>query len=158
MLEIIDHPSADAIGGAEGAGVVRELRLARPRVNALDGRMLSHLVNAVCAAKNAGALVVSGQPGVFSAGLDVPSLLELDRAGIESVFALLWRAQHAIATSPVPVVFGITGHCPAGGTVLAIHADYRVMAQGDFRLWASYLASSSMAHFAGWWADTRRSC
>jgi enoyl-CoA hydratase/carnithine racemase len=29
---------------------------------------------------------------------------------------------------------GITGHCPAGGTVLAIHADYRVMAAGEFRL------------------------
>ena len=34
----------------------------------------------------------------------------------------------------MPVVFGLTGHCPAGGTVLAIHGDYRVMAQGDFRL------------------------
>ena len=50
------------------------------------------------------------------------------------VFASLWRAQRVIALSPVPVVFGITGHCPAGGTVLAIHADYRVMAAGEFRL------------------------
>jgi enoyl-CoA hydratase/carnithine racemase len=32
------------------------------------------------------------------------------------------------------VIFGLTGHSPAGGTVLAIHGDYRVMAQGDFRL------------------------
>jgi 3,2-trans-enoyl-CoA isomerase len=46
----------------------------------------------------------------------------------------LWRAQKALATCPVPVVFGITGHCPAGGTVLALHGDYRVMAQGEFRL------------------------
>ena len=32
--------------------------------------------------------------------------------------------------SPVPVIFGLTGHCPAGGTVLAIHGDYRVLALG----------------------------
>jgi len=50
------------------------------------------------------------------------------------LFIELWRAQHAIATSPVPVIFGITGHCPAGGTVLAIQGDYRVMAQGEFRM------------------------
>ena len=61
-------------------------------------------------------------------------MLALDREGVTALFVELWRVQRAIATSPVPVVFGITGHCPAGGTVLAIHGDYRVMAQGDFRL------------------------
>jgi enoyl-CoA hydratase/carnithine racemase len=50
------------------------------------------------------------------------------------MFVELWKAQRAIATSPVPVIFALTGHCPAGGTVLAIHGDYRVMALGDFRL------------------------
>jgi Delta3-Delta2-enoyl-CoA isomerase len=131
MLEIIDHPPSDPTSGAAG---VRELRLARPRVNALDGPLLARLAEAVAEASDAGAIVITGQPGMFSAGLDVPALLKLDHAGIASVFAQLWRAQRAIATAPVPIVFGITGHCPAGGTVLAIHADYRVMAQGDYRL------------------------
>ena len=40
----------------------------------------------------------------------------------------------AIASSPVPIVAAITGHAPAGGTVLALFCDYRIMAQGDFRL------------------------
>ncbi len=61
-------------------------------------------------------------------------MLALDREGLTALFVDLWRAQRAIATSPVPIVFGITGHCPAGGTVLAINGDYRVMAQGEFRL------------------------
>lgn len=123
MLELIDH------------GDVREIRLARPPVNALNGELLESLIAAVsAAASERAAVVITGRPGVFSAGLDVPAILALDREAMTRVFASLWRAQQVIAQSPVPVVFGITGHCPAGGTVLAIHADYRVMAAGEFRL------------------------
>jgi 3,2-trans-enoyl-CoA isomerase len=123
MLDIIDHDDR-----------IREIRLARPPVNALNGELLNALVAAVESARGESAVLITGQPGLFSAGLDVPGILALDRAQMTQVFATLWRAQQAIALSRVPVVFGITGHCPAGGTVLAIHADYRVMALGDFRL------------------------
>lgn len=130
MLEVIDHP----LDTGADAGGIRELRLARPPVNALNAELLRKLVEAVKAAAGQAALVITGQPGLFSAGLDVRGLLALDREGVNAVFVELWRAQHAIAHSPIPVIFGITGHCPAGGTVMAIHGDYRVMAQGDFRL------------------------
>jgi enoyl-CoA hydratase/carnithine racemase len=39
-----------------------------------------------------------------------------------------------IARSPRPVLAAMTGHSPAGGTVLCLYADYRVMAQGDYRV------------------------
>jgi 3,2-trans-enoyl-CoA isomerase len=134
MLEITDHSPA---GGA--AAVIREIRLARPPVNALNGELLDQLIAAVEEAGSAAALVITGQPGVFSAGLDVPGMLRLDRAGVVDVFTRLWHAQRVVATAPMPVVFGLTGHSPAGGTVLAIHGDYRVMARGaqeggEFRL------------------------
>ena len=122
MLDIIDHDR------------IREIRLARPPVNALNNELLRALIDAVNAARSRDALVISGQTGVFSAGLDVPAILTMDRPAMTQLFDTLWRAQQAIALSPAPVVFGITGHCPAGGTVLAIHGDYRVMAAGDFRL------------------------
>jgi Delta3-Delta2-enoyl-CoA isomerase len=113
---------------------LRVITLARPPVNALNGELIRKLVAAVEVGSDADAVVIAGQPGLFSAGLDVPGLLALDRAGLTALFVDLWRAQRAIATSSVPIVFAITGHCPAGGTVLAINGDYRVMAQGDFRL------------------------
>jgi len=113
---------------------VRELRLARPPVNALDTALIESLADAVRSAPAAGAhaIVLSGEPGIFSAGLDVPALLRLDRAGMRRTFAALGRAQEAIARSPVPVIAAITGHAPAGGTVLVLHCDYRVMAEGSF--------------------------
>jgi 3,2-trans-enoyl-CoA isomerase len=113
---------------------LRVITLVRPPVNALNSEMVRRLAAAVEGATDAGAIVIAGQPGLFSAGLDVPGLLALDREGLTALFVDLWRAQRAIATSTVPIVFAITGHCPAGGTVLAINGDYRVMAQGEFRL------------------------
>jgi enoyl-CoA hydratase/carnithine racemase len=126
MLETFFH--------GEAGGRVVELRLARAPVNALNAQLLRALTEAVNSAGGQDAVIITGQPGLFSAGLDVRGLLNLDREGVSAVFIELWRVQHAIAHSRLPVIFGLTGHCPAGGTVLAIHGDYRVMAQGDFRL------------------------
>jgi 3,2-trans-enoyl-CoA isomerase len=132
MLEVIEYPLKD--GASLEAGRIRELRLSRPPVNALNTELLRKLIEAIQGAAKQSALVITGQPGIFSAGLDVRGMLELDRDGVAAVFIELWRVQRAIATTPMPVIFGLTGHSPAGGTVLAIHGDYRVMAQGDFRL------------------------
>jgi Delta3-Delta2-enoyl-CoA isomerase len=132
MLETIDHPlKTDA---AAVAGRIREIRLARPPVNALNADVIRALITAVEGAAKEAAIVITGSQGLFSAGLDVRGMLELDRERIMATFIELWRVQKTIANSPAPVIFGLTGHSPAGGTVLAIHGDYRVMAQGDFRL------------------------
>lgn len=132
MLEMIDHPLAP--DGSLERGRIRELKLARPPVNALNAELLRKIVEGVQGAAQSSALVITGQPGVFSAGLDVRGMLELDRDGVATTFVELWRAARAIACSPVPVVFGLTGHSPAGGTVLAIHGDYRILASGEFRM------------------------
>lgn len=130
MLEISDVVSDES----PASGRIRLIKLARPPVNALDAELVRQLIEAIGAAKDESAIVVTGQPGMFSGGLDVPSLLAMDRDGIAALFVDLWRLQRAIAISPAPIVFSITGHCPAGGTVLAIHGDYRVMARGEFRI------------------------
>src|SRR5690606_41165619 len=79
---------------------------------------------------------LSGGPKVFSAGLDVPYLVGPgeDRAALTAAWQAFFAAARAIATCPVPVAAAITGHSPAGGCVLALCCDYRVMAAGDFRI------------------------
>lgn len=111
---------------------ILELRLARPPVNAFDHVLSRALREAIEAAPASGArgIVISGRPGMFSAGLDVAAVLELDAAGR---MAELWREYstlcRAIAASTVPIVAAIGGHAPAGGAVLATFCDYRVMAR-----------------------------
>ncbi len=117
-------------------GPVLELRLSRPPVNALDAVLIAALREAVATAPGtgAGAVVLSGAPGMFSAGLDVPSLLALDRAGMRRAWADFYDLMRALAGSPLPVAAAITGHAPAGGAVLAMCCDFRVMADGEFKI------------------------
>lgn len=121
MIEIIDHDT------------VRELRLNRPPVNALDVPLIEALSAAIKeGTESADALVLSGRPGMFTAGLDVPALLQLDRAGTEHFVRSFFGLMEMITCSPVPIASAITGHSPAGGTVLVVFTDYRVMCKGKF--------------------------
>jgi enoyl-CoA hydratase/carnithine racemase len=123
MLTTIDH------------GKVRELRMERPPVNALNRELMDGLRRAIeAAADECGAIVISGRPGLFSAGLDVPELLALDREGISAMWKSLFTLLETTACSPIPVAAAITGHCPAGGAVLSLFCDYRVMTEGEFRI------------------------
>jgi 3,2-trans-enoyl-CoA isomerase len=111
---------------------ILELRLARPPVNAFDDHLSRALREAIEDAPKKGArgIVLSGKPGMFSAGLDVAAVLQLDADGR---MGDLWREYselcRAIAASPIPIVAALAGHAPAGGAVLATFCDYRVMAR-----------------------------
>ena len=124
MIEIIEH------------GAIHEIHLNRPPVNALNLELLSALTAAVQDAPGNGArgLILSGGEKVFSGGLDVPYLMSLDRAGLGACWTQFFHAARALARSSVPVVAAIAGHNPAGGCVLALCCDYRVMARGPFRI------------------------
>lgn len=107
------------------------MRLARPPVNALDPALVRALKDTFLEAPGTGAraIVLSGTPGLYSGGLDVPALLALDRAAMQDFWRDFIGLLGAIGRCPVPVVAAITGHSPAGGAVLAIFCDYRVMAR-----------------------------
>jgi len=117
-------------------GDIRELQLNRPPVNALTGELLSGLRQAIEQAPRDGvrALILSGLRGRFSAGLDVPFLLTLDAPAIAQLWRELYALLQAIASSPIPLVAAMTGHAPAGGTVLALFCDWRVLAEGDYKV------------------------
>lgn len=134
MIDIIDR--GDPGGDAGGQRRIRELRLARPPANAFNPELLRQLARHVSEAPGAGAeaIVISGSPGMFSGGLDVPELLRLDRGAMCELWRTFYGTLRLIASSEVPVVAALTGHSPAGGAVLAIFCDYRVMAEGPFKI------------------------
>jgi enoyl-CoA hydratase/carnithine racemase len=113
-----------------------ELQLARPPVNALNLELLRSLRAALEEAPATGArgIVLSGAPGMFSAGVDVPALMGRERSEVRAFWREFFAVCAALARSPVPVVAAITGHSPAGGAVLSLFCDYRVMAEGPFKI------------------------
>jgi len=124
MITTIDH------------GPIRELRMSRPPANALNPELIAALGEAVASAPKEGAraLVLSSGVRLFSGGLDVPYLIQLDRPAIRATWESFYRLMLGLAASPVPIAAAITGHSPAGGAVLSIFCDYRVMAEGDFQI------------------------
>ena len=124
MIEIHEH--------ADG---VRELRFARPPVNALNLSLVLELNTQLdAAASSRRAIVLGGQPGMFSGGLDVRDLGRLGEDDVREFLVHFVAAQQRIACCTVPIIAALTGHCPAGGTVLAVFCDYRIMARGAFRI------------------------
>jgi enoyl-CoA hydratase/carnithine racemase len=115
-------------------GEIHELHLDRPPVNAMSPELLNLLASEVRAAPGRGAraVIVSGRRGMFSGGLDIPVLLALDRQDLERAVGEFFDALETVAASAIPVAAAITGHSPAGGAVLAMCCDYRVMAEGPF--------------------------
>lgn len=115
---------------------IHELRLSRPPVNALNPELVCALRKAVSEAPTHGArgIILSGHPGMFSAGLDVPTLLQFDRVGMGAFWQEFVGLCEALGRSSIPVVAAITGHSPAGGAVLTLFCDYRIMARGEFRI------------------------
>jgi enoyl-CoA hydratase/carnithine racemase len=125
MLEKHTHPDD-----------ILEIRLTRPPVNALNPELVEQLDSALAGAGDDGAraVILSGSPGLFSAGLDVPELLTLDEAGMRAFWKSFFGLLERIARYDRPIVAALTGHSPAGGTVLALFADYRIVARGPFQL------------------------
>ncbi len=120
--------------GADGS--ILELRLDRPPANALSPELLVALDDAVRTAPERGfrAIVLSGAEGMFSAGLDVPRFLELDRSEVQTAWESFFRLMATLAGSQIPLAAALTGHAPAGGCVLALCCDYRVFASGRYRI------------------------
>jgi enoyl-CoA hydratase len=113
---------------AERAGVT-VLTVDRPPANALDLELLDEL-NATIAAlaeRPLRALVLAGRPGFFSAGLDLKAIPSYSPAQGRRLVDDVNRMVLSIYGLPFPVVCAITGHAIAGGLVLALCGDHRIV-------------------------------
>lgn len=117
-------------------GGVALLRLAHGKANALDLELCEALTAQLndCASSDAGAVVVTGDGRMFSAGVDLVRILSGGAAYVRAFLPSLNRMLAALFSVPKPVVAAVNGHAIAGGCIIACAADYRVMAREAGRI------------------------
>jgi enoyl-CoA hydratase len=120
----------------ERHGAVALLRMNAGKANAINPRfleLLGGLLDALSAAPPA-ALVLTGDGRAFSAGLDLPALVDFGTEALTDFIQRFSDTMLRVFTLPWPVVAAVNGHAVAGGCVLALQADQRVMAAGEGRI------------------------
>jgi enoyl-CoA hydratase len=124
------------------------LELDDGKANALGHDAISSLVEKLDEVQDAGAVVLSGRPGKFSAGFDLAVMKsgedaarEMLRSGVE-LFLKCY-------SFPRPIVAACTGHALAAGAILLMSCDLRVGAKGEFKIGLPELAiGMSLPFFA----------
>lgn len=114
---------------------VAVLQLDRGRSNAINSEMvteLTQMVNNINGDENIAGLIITGKEGFFSAGLDLIELYDYNEDQIRQFWKDFLNLVKVLASFKKPMVSAISGHSPAGGCVIALCSDYRVMAEGKF--------------------------
>lgn len=125
MSEILSYELRDGVA---------LLKMDDAKANALSHEMLDAIDGALDRAeKEAGAVVLVGRPGRFSAGFDLKTMM----SGIEPAKRLVAAGAEMymrVYGFPLPVVAACTGHALAGGALLLLVSDTRIGAEGDFKI------------------------
>ena len=114
-------------------GQLAVIRMQGRHGNALNADLLVALRQAFARAKEEtdvqGILFSSGGK-LFSPGLDLQELVDLDRQGMTAFMELFAATLYDLYLCPRPVLAALSGHAVAGGCVLAMTADKRILRSG----------------------------
>ncbi len=113
------------------------INMDRGKVNAINHKMVLELrdgLKGLGADKQVRGIIIAGKPHFFSAGLDLIELFEFDLEQIKVFWKDFLGLMVDLIKFPKPVIAAITGHSPGGGAVIAVGCDYRIMAEGDYRI------------------------
>jgi enoyl-CoA hydratase len=115
---------------------VAVLRLEGGKANAMTPELLDQLRRLIdnFAGSPARTAVLTGYGSYFSAGLALPMLVDLDRSQMSAYIGRFGEAMMRVFSCEKPIVAAINGHAIAGGCVLALQCDWRVMVDDGARI------------------------
>jgi len=120
----------------EERGIVTILRMVAGKGNALNLEFASALADAVEELESgpAKAAIITGKGSVFGAGVDLPAMVEGGPDYVRRFLPLLQRVFERLVQFPKPIVAAVNGHAIAGGAILMLTCDQRLLANGTARI------------------------
>ncbi|KAA3617805.1 MAG: enoyl-CoA hydratase/isomerase family protein [Calditrichaeota bacterium] len=113
------------------------LALNRGKSNPINMEMLNELhtcFNQLKKDESVLGVILTGQEHFFSVGVDVVEVFNYDREQSKEYWSLLFSLMVKMAKFQKPLIVTVSGHSPAGGCVLAIPADWRIMVDGSYTI------------------------
>jgi enoyl-CoA hydratase/carnithine racemase len=131
---------------------VATIEIARPeKKNALTVAMYQAMADALNAAREDGAVravLITGQPGIFTSGNDVEDFLTRPPGqGSDSMDSPVFRFMRALLDCDKPVVAAVTGAAIGIGTTMLLHCDF-VYVSDEARLAMPFVALGLVPEYA----------
>lgn len=140
MSELIQYTSADN-------HVI--ITITNGKANAISHEVIDALNDAFNTAENEEKpVILTGQPGIFSAGYDLKSMTASPEAALELVTKGS-KLSHRMLSFPFPIIAACSGHAVAKGAFLLLSVDYRLGTEGDFKIGLNEVMIGMTMHNAG---------
>ena len=115
---------------------ITTLRLAHGKASALDIELVEGLAREIAeiTLSDTRAVVLTGTGSIFSAGVDLFRLVDGGREYADRFVPALSRMLLELFALPKPLLVAVNGHAIAGGCIITLAGDYRLMSAGNGRI------------------------
>ncbi len=109
---------------------IATVKIDRPKVNAINEQMVSELrdvFRALALDPGVKAVILTAEGSFFSFGFDIPGFMDYSKDAFLRFVLSFSDLVQRIFVFPKPVIAALNGHTVAGGCILAIACDSRIM-------------------------------
>ncbi|MDQ1277219.1 MAG: Enoyl-CoA hydratase/isomerase family protein [Thermodesulfobacteriota bacterium] len=121
----------------EKADGIAKVILARGKVNAINEFVIDELTacfRELAADDATKAVILTGQGKFFTYGVDIPEFLNYKQEYFLRYLTKFTSFYGDVFLYPKPVIAALNGHTMAGGCMIAIACDYRIMVSGKAKI------------------------
>ncbi len=126
----------DHIKVAKESGIAT-VTMSRGKVNAINEAFVDELgavFNELAADAETKAVILTGDGKFFSFGFDIPEFLNYSKNDFTRYLKKFCAVYTQMFLFPKPVIGAINGHATAGGCILALTCDFRIMVTGKAKI------------------------
>eukprot|EP00730_Choanoeca_flexa_P004519 TRINITY_DN1171_c0_g1_i2.p1 TRINITY_DN1171_c0_g1~~TRINITY_DN1171_c0_g1_i2.p1 ORF type:complete len:277 (+),score=53.62 TRINITY_DN1171_c0_g1_i2:2-832(+) len=138
LLQSIRHASSRVTVSETRVDGLRTVAMHNKPVNAMSMSFLNELSDTISTLENdkscSGFVLASDVPNLFMAGLDITEMYQKEEDYLRSFWSSVQNIWLQLNTTRLVNVAAIEGHSPAGGCLVSLCSDERVMLRGAYQI------------------------